>query len=79
MSTRFLVMFSLFGKFFFDRVFVFSTSLYWITLHGDSIPITNSRFLKPSNIVKFVPSNTFMAVFRWFFIIMRRHLEGFTL
>ena len=30
--------------------------------HADSVPITDPRTLKPSTIVIFVPSNTFMAL-----------------
>ena len=47
--------------------------------HADGVPITNPRTLKPSSIVIFVPSNTFMALWRWFSLTMSSRLEGFTL
>ena len=41
--------------------------------------MTDPRTLKPSTIVIFVPSNTFMALSRQFSFTMSWHLEGFTL
>ena len=66
-----MVMLSLFKRVFLLGYFSFSTSLYLIFLHADSVPITDSRTLQPSTIVKFVTSNIFLALSRWFFIIMR--------
>ena len=61
------------------RLTLFSFSLSMYLSHADGVPITDPRTLKPSTIVKLVPSNTFMALSRRFSFTMSLHLEGFTL
>ena len=61
------------------RLTLFSFSLSMYLSHADGVPITDPRTLKPSTIVKFVPSNTLMALSRRFSFTMSWHLEGFTL
>ena len=49
------------------RVAVFSISLRKYLSHADGVPITDPKTLKPSTIVKFVPSNFYGAVETVFF------------
>ena len=44
------------------RVAVFSISVSMYLSHSDGVPITDPRTLKPSTVVIFVPSNTFIAL-----------------
>ena len=52
------------------RVAVFSNSLSMCLSHADGVPLPNPRSPKPSTIVLFAPSNTFLALSRQFFFTL---------